>query len=213
MARNKYPERTRKAILESAAKLFTFRGWENVTIQEVIDDVGGITRGAFYHHFKSKADLIDAVTEEYFSENKSVLNQITDTKTKAVDRLRQGIILSLKKQTEKGAMTNIPSVVNSPEFIFRIVHDSIEVTATEVSHLIEEGNKDGSCQVENIKEVSEMMMLLFNIWSNPNIIHVSQTDYQSKIRFIDQLLKTSGLPLIDESVIDAFMAYYEETKK
>lgn len=213
MARNKYPERTRKAILESAAKLFTFRGWENVTIQEVIDDVGGITRGAFYHHFKSKADLIDAVTEEYFSENKSMLNQIIDTKTKAVDRLRQGVILSLKKQTEEGAMTNISSVVNSPEFIFRIVHDSIGVTAVEISGLIKEGNEDGSCQVENIKEVSEMMMLLLNIWSNPNIIQTSESDYQLKIRFIDQLLKKSGLPLFDESVIDAFMVYYKESKK
>lgn len=47
MARNKYPEKIRKAILDSAVRLFTIYGWEKVTIQEVIDDVGGITRGHF----------------------------------------------------------------------------------------------------------------------------------------------------------------------
>lgn len=47
MARNKYPEKIRKAILDSAVRLFTIYGWEKVTIQEVIDDVWGITRGHF----------------------------------------------------------------------------------------------------------------------------------------------------------------------
>ncbi|MEG0254986.1 MAG: TetR/AcrR family transcriptional regulator [Vagococcus sp.] len=213
MARNKYPEKTRQAILESAVKLFTIRGWEKVTIQEVIDDVGGITRGAFYHHFKSKSELIDAVTQEYFSENKQLMSYLTQTNSTAIERLQQGIMFTLKKQTEKDSMSNIPSVINSPEFVFRIVHDSIEITSKEIAVFIKEGNKDGSCHVLEVTEVSEMMLLLLNIWINPNIIKTTKDKYIEKITFFDKMLKALGLPLFDDELRVAFSNYYEESKK
>ena len=213
LARNKYPEKTRQAILEAAVKLFTIRGWEKVTIQEVIDEVGGITRGAFYHHFKSKAELIDAVTDEYFSENTSVLSDKNYADTKAVTRLRKGIEYTLEKQTEEGELINISSVINSPEFVFRIVHDSIKISSKEIAELIHAGNNDGSWFVEDTKEVSEIMMLLFNIWINPNIIEVSKEEFQQKIFFFDKLLKQLGLPLFDENLRAIFMSYYEKIRK
>ena len=54
MARNKYPEITEARILDTATKLFLEKGWEETTVQDIVDELGDITRGAFYHHFKSK---------------------------------------------------------------------------------------------------------------------------------------------------------------
>ncbi|MDI3324074.1 TetR/AcrR family transcriptional regulator [Pontibacterium granulatum] len=47
---------TRERILASAAKLFTQQGFDHVGINEVMADAG-LTRGAFYAHFSSKAEL------------------------------------------------------------------------------------------------------------------------------------------------------------
>jgi TetR/AcrR family transcriptional repressor of nem operon len=47
----------RKRILESAARLFRERGFEGVTVAEIMNDAG-LTHGAFYGHFSSKNDLI-----------------------------------------------------------------------------------------------------------------------------------------------------------
>ena len=52
MARNKYPEITEARILDTATKLFLEKGWEETTVQDIVDELGDITRGAFYHHFK-----------------------------------------------------------------------------------------------------------------------------------------------------------------
>lgn len=49
-------QQTRKRILASAAKLFTQKGFDHVGINEVMEDAG-LTRGAFYAHFTSKAEL------------------------------------------------------------------------------------------------------------------------------------------------------------
>lgn len=47
---------TRKRILESAFRLFTVKGFDNVTVNGVMRDCG-LTRGGFYAHFNSKAAL------------------------------------------------------------------------------------------------------------------------------------------------------------
>lgn len=54
MARNKYPEITVEKILEAAKKLFLEKGYENTTIQDIVNELGGLTKGAIYHHFRTK---------------------------------------------------------------------------------------------------------------------------------------------------------------
>ncbi len=51
-----HKQSTRKRILESAFRLFTVKGFDAVTVNEVMKDCG-LTRGGFYAHFSSKAVL------------------------------------------------------------------------------------------------------------------------------------------------------------
>lgn len=69
MARNKYPEVTVEKILEVAKRLFMEKGYEETTIQDIVEGLGGLTKGAIYHHFKSKEDIMDAVSDQMFFEN------------------------------------------------------------------------------------------------------------------------------------------------
>lgn len=63
MSRNKYPEETVNLILDVSQRLFIEKGYDNTTIQDIIDELGGLTKGAIYHHFNSKQDILDAVIE------------------------------------------------------------------------------------------------------------------------------------------------------
>lgn len=56
MSRNKYPEQTVEKILDAAACLFAQKGYAHTTLQDVIDETG-LSKGAVYHHFKSKEEL------------------------------------------------------------------------------------------------------------------------------------------------------------
>ena len=69
MARNKYPEVTVEKILDVAQRLFLEKGYDNTTIQDIVNELGGLTKGAIYHHFKSKEEIIDALSEKLFFEN------------------------------------------------------------------------------------------------------------------------------------------------
>ena len=44
MARNKYPEVTVKKILEVSQRLFMEKGYDNTTIQDIVNELGGLTK-------------------------------------------------------------------------------------------------------------------------------------------------------------------------
>ena len=69
MARNKYPEVTVERILDVSQRLFLEKGYDSTTIQDIVDKLGGLTKGAVYHHFKSKEEIMDAVGDRMFFEN------------------------------------------------------------------------------------------------------------------------------------------------
>jgi TetR/AcrR family transcriptional repressor of nem operon len=53
---------TRERIIDAADRLFYQQGYEQTSFADVAAAVG-ITRGNFYHHFKSKDEILDAVIE------------------------------------------------------------------------------------------------------------------------------------------------------
>ena len=76
MARNKHPEETVNLILDVAFRLFMEKGYEHTSIQDIIDHLGGLSKGAIYHHFKSKEDILVAVTERITAESNDMLTEI-----------------------------------------------------------------------------------------------------------------------------------------
>ena len=60
--------RTRERIVQSARSMFNRRGFDSVSIEDIMSHAG-LTRGGFYNHFASKTDLfIEAVTS-YISDS------------------------------------------------------------------------------------------------------------------------------------------------
>lgn len=54
-------------ILDAAQSLFFARGWDGVTIADVLAEAE-ISKGGFYHHFSAKEDLLDGVVERFTKE-------------------------------------------------------------------------------------------------------------------------------------------------
>ena len=57
------PDGTRQRILEAAGAEIHRHGFRNASIDQILSDTG-LTKGALYHHFQTKADLGYAVVDE-----------------------------------------------------------------------------------------------------------------------------------------------------
>ena len=67
LTRKEKQAHTRECLMRSAAKVFTQRGLQQASIDEVAEDAG-FTKGAFYANFKNKEELFLAMLDERFTE-------------------------------------------------------------------------------------------------------------------------------------------------
>src|SRR5919106_5975705 len=67
LSRKENQAHTRTCLLEAATKVFTRRGLEQASVDEVAEEAG-YTKGAFYANFKSKEELFLAMLDERFGE-------------------------------------------------------------------------------------------------------------------------------------------------
>lgn len=64
-------------ILDCAQNFFFTQGYEQTSIQMIIDEVG-IAKGTFYHYFRSKEELLDGVIERMLYQTLEVLAPIVE---------------------------------------------------------------------------------------------------------------------------------------
>src|SRR6266700_2313873 len=79
----------RNAILDVAQRLVVTKGYEQMTIQDILDDLQ-ISKGAFYHYFDSKQALLEALIERMQDEVDQLLISIVhDPHLPALDKLQR----------------------------------------------------------------------------------------------------------------------------
>lgn len=79
----------RNEILDVAQRLIYTKGYEQMTIQDILDDLQ-ISKGAFYHYFDSKQALLEAIIERMQQEVEQILLPIVhDRKLPALEKLHR----------------------------------------------------------------------------------------------------------------------------
>lgn len=101
MAQNKYPEETVKLILDAATRLFTEKGYDTTSLQDIINDIK-LSKGVIYHHFASKEEIFDAISKRIGEENSTTLSKIRDDNTLSGMEKLQSIIVQLKPKLYAG---------------------------------------------------------------------------------------------------------------
>lgn len=67
----------RDGFVDAAQRLMQTKGYEELSVQEVLDAVGA-SKGAFYHYFDSKADLLEAIVERMTDDATSTVTPLVD---------------------------------------------------------------------------------------------------------------------------------------
>ncbi|MBV9232020.1 MAG: TetR/AcrR family transcriptional regulator [Chloroflexi bacterium] len=79
----------RNAILDVTQRLVYTKGYEQMTIQDILDDLQ-ISKGAFYHYFDSKQALLEALIERMQQEVEHLLTPIAhDPHLPALEKLQR----------------------------------------------------------------------------------------------------------------------------
>lgn len=215
MSRNKYPEETVKRILDVAQRLFLEKGYENTSIQDIIDGLGGLSKGAVYHHFRSKEDIFNAVGDCYNERVVEELREVRDDKTlSGYGKLKKMFQLSLATADRDVMFTVAPDMIDNPRLLAIQMREIFsEVAPKYIFPVIKQGIRDGSIVTEYPRELSEVIVLLANIWLNPLVIRADLSEMEGRVRFFNELLCGMGLDLLDDEMLESYIRYCRLSRK
>lgn len=200
MARNKYPEITVEKILEVSQRLFLTKGYDNTTIQDIVDELGGLTRGAIYHHFKSKEEIMDTLTDKMFRENNPFDTVKNQKDLNGLQKMKMVMSLNQSDKERINLSLQAMPILKNPRILAGIIESNRQVLSPFWLELLTEGNKDGSIHTDYAKELSELIPL-FDLWLTPSIYPATLEEIYHKFIFIKELFDKMGLPLIDDEIM------------
>ncbi|WP_099206190.1 TetR/AcrR family transcriptional regulator [Scatolibacter rhodanostii] len=202
MPRNKYPEETEQKILDSALKLFIQKGYEQTTILDIVSEMGGLTRGAFYHHFKTKEDVFFALTDKIFNDMKPFVKIKGRTDINGLEKIKLTLQTVNESKDYATLQLQILSLIENSPTAFKIYMEKQRTfLATKYAELIEEGINDGSIKAKHPKLTAELFLLICNIWLMPTIYpQANEEEAWQRFHMAKDIVEALGLPVLDEKL-------------
>ena len=203
MSRNKYPEVTVEKILDVSQRLFYEKGYEKTSIQDIVNELGGLSKGAIYHHFKSKEDILCELEERIFRDNNPFAVVEKEKNLNGLQKLKYVIELNQKNQAmdENSQITEqfVPLLEN-PHILASTIQSNLKYLSPCFRKLIQEGIDDGSIKTKYAKELSELLPLM-ELWMMPSVFPASDEEIEHKFEFLKNMFEKMGLPIFDENVV------------
>lgn len=209
MGRNKDPEQTYENIVSTAAKLFVEKGYEQTSIQDILN-VLQLSKGGLYHHFRSKEDILEAVMQKRNLSVSAFLNQIIlNTTAETTKEKLKKILYTLSADEEIHALDMIlPSQTDNPCFVVKGLETCIKQDAPVICRLFEEGISDGSLEITEPELCAEIFLMLLNIWSNPALFGRDDAGTKKRLIYLQSLMRLLGADIIEDALIDSLMNDY-----
>lgn len=218
MARNKYPEETKNLIIETSMKLFMEKGYDHTSIQDIIENLGGLSKGAIYHHFKSKEEIMWAVADHIYIDSDKRMMEICDREDlTGREKLARLFHASLFSPALDDLCNVAPDLLKNSQFLAIYIREVVQKEAPAfVRKILEEGIRDGSIQTDYPRELAEVMMLMGDIWLNPMVYHCEPFETIKKMKFFQHMMRLLGLDVIDDAMIERLESItetYQKSKK
>ena len=208
MARNKHPEQTVQLILDTATRLFLQKGYDKTTLQDIIDATK-LSKGAIYHHFASKEAILIAVVDRMGDFNSAVLAEIRDRKgLTGAEKLREMFRTSITLSFQGKILHMLPFLIEHPQFMALQMQSILGEAAPDyVLPVLREGIADGSIQTEHPEELSEVLLILSDLWLHPILRPSTPEQVQARCAFFNQFTRQYGFELLDEDLIETMAAF------
>lgn len=158
----------RAQFVATTQQLFYTKGYENTSIQDIIDAVG-VSRGAFYHHFESKQavleSVVDGLSEQIEAIIRPILDHPTHTALEKFDNMLQS--LSSWKAGQREQVLGLLRVMNSDENLplqHKLKAARMQFAIPAFTQIIEQGVVEGVFELRGVSAANsaDFMFAIYN---------------------------------------------------
>lgn len=208
MARNRNPHETRKKILEVSKDLFLKKGFDNTSIQDIINGLGGLTKGVIYHHFESKQEILQSIIRE---NNQEILNYNWRGDT-GLEKIQNSLMDAFSNFEQQRLVYSASIKLRSPRLLGEQYLSLFSDFLPEIRERVYEGVKDESIKTEYPEELADLIVLTLNIWIGFQISVYSVEELKRKMKFIRLSFDGLGVHLISDEMMVVIFQLFDHLK-
>lgn len=211
MPRGKSPEETINRILDTSLQLFLEKGYEHTSIQDILDALGDLSKGAIYHHFKSKEDILLAVINKLFESHDAEWLEIvrSDRELTGLEKLKMMFRASVNSPRQLDIAATAPDFLKNPTILAMQIRSIMEESAPQfIRPIIEEGIADGSIVTAYPEQLAEVILLLINLWLTPLVYYDDIKVMHQRYELFMQMMRGLGLDLADDELLNRLETFW-----
>ena len=208
MVRNRNPHETRKKILEVSKDLFLKKGFDNTSIQDIINGLGGLTKGVIYHHFESKQEILQSIIRE---NNQEILNYNWRGDT-GLEKIQNSLMDAFSNFEQQRLVYSASIKLRSPRLLGEQYLSLFSDFLPEIRERVYEGVKDESIKTEYPEELADLIILTLNIWIGFQISVYSVEELKRKMKFIKLSFDGLGVHLISDEMMGVIFQLFDHLK-
>lgn len=167
-------------ILDAAESLFIQKGYTKATVNDILEKVG-IGKGTFYHYFKSKEDVMDAVISrmvDFVVDKTEVI--ANSPELGAHEKLKQIIsALNLSENPNHGMIEELHEYSNAQMHQKSII-ETIQAVAPIIATVINQGVAEGIYHVEYPLETIEFLLVANQFIFDEGIIKWQPEEFMTR---------------------------------
>ena len=151
-------EKRKKELLKIAYDMFLTQGYENTSVDEIIEKAQ-IAKGTYYYHFQSKEQMLEEVIDMMIDSETKMAEQVIGMDIPVPQKIV--MILTSMKPTE--AEQPIKNALFQPENVLmhhKVRQKLINVLTPLLSEVIKEGVNEGIFECDNIPERVKMLLII-----------------------------------------------------
>ena len=157
-------ELRREAIIQAAERLFFEKGYEETSIQDILD-VLSISKGGFYHHFDSKIALLSEISRQRVERDfERVRAELASGKLSAVQKLNLllgAMYLVARSEPAYAALVlKVGYVDNDVQFRDQLRVTTMQALTPLVEEAVRQGMEDGSFFTRYPDSLGRLLLLL-----------------------------------------------------
>ncbi len=211
MSRKNNPKQTVENIITVSAKLFTEQGFEKTSMQDIVYALG-MSKGAIFHHFKSKEDIFKAVIDKQSIYVEQTVNKWIDEMQgfTAKEKLIGILEKTLDNRQIHSLDTALSTQIQDPYFVLSNMQDCVNKSAPIYAKIMREGKEDGTISTEFPDECAEVFFLLINIWCDHAIFRCDLERLSKRLKFLQQLMIKMGADIISDELITRYLKFIEK---
>lgn len=185
----KDPEKRRQEIVAAAKALFQTKSYEHTSMNDVMQSLG-IAKGTIYHYFKSKEELLVAVTESIVSDSLPAIQRlVTETPGSALDKLH-ALIASTHLAAEDGIIQEHLRQPANQGMHTRLLATAFREQAPLYAELIRLGCDEGLFHTEYPLECAEFILAAVQFLTDIAIYPWTAEDLGRRVQAFPTLVET-----------------------